>query len=72
MKKRLYYAFMDLEKNFDRVLSLVRSALRKLGVDEWLIRSVMALFTAACTLLEQMLNYCDSFQVKVVCCCHGC
>ena len=34
-KKKLYYAFVDLEKAFDRVKrEVVRWALRKLGVDE--------------------------------------
>ena len=43
-KKKLHYAFVDLEKVFDRVQrEVVRWALRKLGVDEWLIRTVMAL-----------------------------
>ena len=46
MKKKLYYAFMDLEKAFDRVpREVVRWVLRKLCVDEWLIRTVMALYT---------------------------
>ena len=36
-KKKLYYAFVDLEKEFDRVpRGVVRWALRTLGVDEWL------------------------------------
>ena len=36
-KTKLYYAFVDLEKEFDRTLmEVVRWALRKLGVDEWL------------------------------------
>ena len=47
-KKKLYYAFVDLEKVFDRVQrEVVRWALRKLGVNEWLIRTVMALYTEA-------------------------
>ena len=45
-KKKLYYAFVDLEKAFGRVpREVVRWALRKLGVDELLIRIVMALYT---------------------------
>ena len=52
-KKKLYYAFVDLEKAFDRVpREVVRWALRKLGVDEWLIRTVMALYTEACTIVR--------------------
>ena len=41
-KKKLYNAFVDLEKAFDVPREVVRWALRKLGVDEWLIRTVMA------------------------------
>ena len=34
-KKKLYYAFVDLENAFDRVLrEVVRWALRRLGVDD--------------------------------------
>ena len=52
-KKKLYYAFVDLEKAFDRVpRELVRWALMKLGVDEWLIRTVMTLYTEACTVVR--------------------
>ena len=37
-KKKLYYAFVDLEKVFERVpREVVRWDLRKPGVDEWLI-----------------------------------
>ena len=44
-KKKLYYAFVDLEKAFDRVpREVVRWALRKLDVDGWLICTVMALY----------------------------
>ena len=52
-KNKLYYDFVDVEKAFDRVpRELVRWALRKLGVDEWLIRTVMALYTEACTVVR--------------------
>ena len=45
--------FVDLEKAFDRVLrEVVRWALRKLGGDEWLIRTVMVLYTEACTVVR--------------------
>ena len=37
-KKKLYYAFLDLEKAFDRVpREVVRWVLRKLAVNEWLM-----------------------------------
>ena len=40
-RKNLYFGFVDLEKAFDRVLrELTRWALRKLGVEEWLVSVV--------------------------------
>ena len=39
-KNKLYYAFLDFGE-------VVRWDLRKLGVDEWLIRTVMTLYTEA-------------------------
>ena len=60
-KKKLYYAFVDLEKAFDRVpREVVTWTLRKLGVDEWLIRTVMALYTEAYTVVRT-----DAGQVSV-------
>ena len=48
-KKRLYYTFVDLEKEFDRVpREVVRWALRKLGEKEWFIRTFMSLQPEAC------------------------
>ena len=39
-RKDLFYAFVDLEKAFDRVpRNVVRWALRQLGVEEWLVQS---------------------------------
>ena len=57
---------MDLEKAFDRVpRELVRWALRKLGVPEWLIRTGMALYTEACTVVRTDTGLSDNFEVKV-------
>ena len=40
-------------------------ALRKLGVDEWLIRTVMALYTEDCTVVRTDAGLSESFEVKV-------
>ena len=57
---------MDLEKALDRVpREVVRWALRKLGVDEWLIRTVVALYTEACTVVRTDAGLSESFEVKV-------
>ena len=41
--RKLWWAFVDLEKAFDRVpRKVVEWAMRKLGVEEWLVRAVMA------------------------------
>ena len=39
--------------------------MRKLGVDEWLIRTVMALYTEACTVVKIDAGLGESFDVKV-------
>ena len=57
---------MDLEKAFDRVpREVVRWALRKLGMDEWLIRIVMSLYTEACTVVRTDAGLSERFVVKV-------
>ena len=44
VNKRLYMAFVDLEKAFDRVpLKVIWWALRKLGVEEWIMRLVQGM-----------------------------
>jgi len=51
--KKLYFAFVDLEKAFDRVLrEVTRWALRKAGVEEWLAKAVMAMYEAAQTVVR--------------------
>ena len=65
-KKKLYYVFVDLEKAFNRVpREVVRWDLRKLGVEAWLIRTVMALYTEACTVFRTDAGLSESFEVKV-------
>ena len=47
-KEKLYFAFVDLEKAFDRVpREVVRWSLRKLGVMEWLVSMVMAMYSGS-------------------------
>ena len=65
-KKKMYYAFADLEKAFDRVpREVVKWALRKLGVVDLLIRTIMALYTEACTVVRTGAGLKESFEVKV-------
>ena len=45
-RKNLYLAFVDLEKAFDRVpRRVVWWAMRKLGVDEWLVKIVVKILS---------------------------
>ena len=53
---KLYYAFMDLEKAFDRVP-------REVGMDEWLIRTVMPLYTVVYTVVKTDAGLSESFYV---------
>ena len=43
----------------------MRWTLRKLGVDEWLIRTVTALYKEACTIVRTDAGLSESFEVKV-------
>src|SRR5260221_1756421 len=64
-KKKLYFAFVDLENAFDRVPhEVTRWALRKSGVDEWLVSTVMSMYDGARTAVR-MSDGNDSFEVKV-------
>jgi len=49
-KKELYFIFVDLEKAFDGVSrEVVKWAMRKLGIEEWLVRVVMAMYEGVTT-----------------------
>ena len=55
--KKLYYTFVNLEKEFDSIpREVVRWALKKFGVNEWIIRTVMAMYTEGCIVVIQMLD----------------
>ena len=48
VNKRLYMAFVDLEKAFDRVpRKVIWWALRKLGVEEWIVWLVQGMYANA-------------------------
>ena len=78
-KKKLYYAFVDLGKAFNRVpREVVRWDLKKLGVDEWLIRTVMPLYTEDFTVVRTAAGLSKgwfalrvSIELTAGCCCHG-
>jgi len=54
--KKIYFGFVDLEKAFDRVpREVIRWAMRKLGVEEWLVSAVMFMYTVQKQLSEQFM-----------------
>ena len=64
--KKLYFAFVDLEKAFDRVpREVTRWALRKAGVEEWLVKAVMAMYEGAQTVFRTTEGDTKAFNVKV-------
>jgi hypothetical protein len=65
-KKNLYFAFIDLEKAFDRVpREVVSWAMRQLGVEEWLVQVVMSMYEEARTVVRTPFGDGKSFRVKV-------
>ena len=66
VNKRLYMAFVDLEKAFDCVpLKVIWWALRKLGVEEWIMRLVQGMYTNAQSRVCVGKGFCQEFEVKV-------
>ena len=64
--KRLYMAFIDLEKAFDRVpWKVVWWALRKLGVEEWIVRLVQGMYANVRSCVHVGEGYSEEFEVKV-------
>jgi len=75
---------VDLEKAFDRVpRKVIQWAMRKLGVEEWLVSAVMYMYTGAKTVARTVYSNSSGFEVKVgmhqgfsieptvICDCHG-
>ena len=64
--KRLHMAFVDLEKAFDRVpWKVIWWALRKLGVEEWIVRLVQGMYANARSRVRAGEGYSEEFEVKV-------
>ena len=59
-------AFVDLEKAFDRVpRKVIWWALRKLGVDEWIVRLVQGMYANARSRVRVGEGFSKEFEVKV-------
>ena len=64
--KRLYMAFIDLEKVFDQVpRKVIWWVLRKHDVEEWIVRLVHGLYANARIRVRVGEGYNDEFEVKV-------
>ena len=64
--KRLYMAFVDLEKAFDQVpRKIIWWALRKLGVEEWIVRLVQGMYMNAWSRVRVGEGYSEEFEVTV-------
>ena len=62
----LWMAFVDLEKVFDRVpREVVWWALRCLGVEEWLVTVIIAMYEGVATAVKMNEGESDGFEVKV-------
>ena len=65
-KKPLFFAFVDLEKAFDRVpRSVLWWALRSLGVEEWAVRVIQAMYANARSRVRVNGEYSEEFGVGV-------
>ena len=64
--KRLYMAFVDLEKASDQVpRKVIWWALRKLDVEEWIVRLVQGMYANTRSRVRVGEGKCEEFEVKV-------
>ena len=62
----LFFAFFDLEKAFDRVpRKVLWWAMRKVGVEEWIVRLVQAMYNNARSRVKVGSEYSDEYEVRV-------
>jgi len=62
----LDFGFVDLEKASDRIpRKAIRWAMRKSGVEEWLVSAVMSIYTGAKTVVRTVCGNSSGFEVKV-------
>ena len=65
-KKKIYFAFVDLEKAFDRVpRSVLWWAMRKLGIDECIVKLVNVMYDSANSRLKVNTCFSERFEVTV-------
>ena len=65
-KRELWMAFVDLEKAFDRVpREVLWWALRKLGVEEWLVVIIKSMYEAATMAVKFRSGESGQFEVRV-------
>ena len=64
--KRLYMPFVDLEKASDRVpWKVIWWALRKLGVEEWIVRLMQVMYANVWSRVRVGEGYSEEFEMKV-------
>ena len=65
-KKETIFALVDLENAFDRVpIEVIKRAMKKLGVVEWLIRAVVTLYRNSNSVIRVNNTVVEKFDVKV-------
>ena len=65
-KKKIYLAFVDVEKAFDRVpRSALWWAMRKLGIVEWIVRLVKVTYDGANSRVRVNSCFSERFEVTV-------
>ena len=64
--QNLFFAFVDLEKAFDRVLKgVLWWALRKVGIPEWIVRVIQVMYQNARSQVRVNNLFSDVFDVQV-------